>query len=115
MSDLKFLLDENIPWEIKEFLESKLFKTEYATKGIVNSELISHAVDTESALVTRDKDFLNAALFPPREYFGIIVFKVHPPTADKLVKALDIFLEKVENFKGKTFVIEEEGFKEIEL
>lgn len=97
----RFLLDENIPRSVKHLLESKGFSAEYEEKGAKNSELLFMARRTGSVLVSRDKDFLETSLFPPKEYLGIIVFRIHPPTAEKLVK----------EFKGKLFVVEEEGFE----
>jgi hypothetical protein len=39
----KFLLDENIRIEIKEFLESEGFEVKYVPKGIDNSKVASLA------------------------------------------------------------------------
>lgn len=69
---LKFLLDENIPKIIKRFLEDKEYIVEYTPKGIKNTELASLALEKEAVLLSRDKDFINTVLFPPKEFFGII-------------------------------------------
>jgi predicted nuclease of predicted toxin-antitoxin system len=105
---LRFLLDENVREEVKEFLESKGFSAEYAPKGVVNTEIASLARERELVLITRDKDFLNTGLFPPKRFFGIVVFRIHPPTAERLIKGLSKLLEEVKEFKGKTFEVEEE-------
>lgn len=110
----KFLLDENVRMEVKEFLESAGFSAEYAAKGISNGKLASLAKQKKFILLSRDRDFLNSSMFPPKEFSGIIVLAVHPPTAEKLVKALSSLLGGINEFKGKLFVVEEGGFEIVE-
>lgn len=110
----KFLLDENIPRSVKQFLESKGFSAEYTLKGISNSKAIALAKKKKSVFITRDTDFLNTSLFPPKDFPGILVLQIHPPKAEKIVKALASFLAEVKEFKGKLFVIEENWFKIVE-
>ena len=110
----KFLLDENIPRAVKRFLGSEGFSAEYAPRGIANGKLSSLSRETKSVLVSRDSDFLNRSMFPPKEFSGIIVFVIHPPTAEKLVKALSSLLAEVKEFKGKLFIVGEEGFEAVD-
>ena len=105
----KFLLDENIPSEVRLFLEGKGFSAEYASKGIVNGKLASLSKTTGSVLVSRDSDFLNRAMFPPKEFPGIVVFIIHPPRPAKLVAALSWLLDDASEFKGKLFMVWEGG------
>lgn len=111
MSNIKFLLDENIRIEVKEFLESKGFLTEYAPKGISNGKLASLAKEKKYVLVSRDHDFINSVLFPPNQFSGIIVLSVHPPTVEKLIKGSELLLSKVKEFEGKLFVVKEDEFE----
>jgi predicted nuclease of predicted toxin-antitoxin system len=110
----KFLLDENIPRAVKRFLESERFSAEYTSKGITNGKLASLSIETESVLVSRDSDFLNRSMFPPKKFFGIIVFVIHPPRPKKLVEALSSLLTDVSEFKSKLFVVDEEGFEVVD-
>ncbi len=113
MSDSpRFLLDENVPKSVKRLLESRGFQAEYAGKGVKNSQLIAISKERTSVLISRDSDFLNTSLYPPKEYHGIVVFQIHPPKAEKLVRALSLLLEEVKDFRGKLFVLEEDGFEE---
>jgi len=64
-------------------------------------------------LLTRDKDFLDDSLFLPKEFSGIIVFRIHPPTAEKLVAGLSRLLADVKDFKGRRFAVWEDRFEEI--
>lgn len=111
MSDLNFLLDENIPKEVKEFLSSKGFIVKYVPKSVANGKLALLAKEEKSTFVTRDSDFLNNSLYPPKEFFGIIVFRIHPPKAEKLVRALSLLLKEIKDLRGKLFVVEEQGFE----
>src|SRR3989344_6830147 len=111
MSDSKFLLDENIPKSVRKLLRSEGFKAEYTPKGISNGRLASLAIKEESVIVSRDSDFLNTSLFPPKEYPGIIVFVIHPPKAEKLTSSLSSLLSEVSEFRGKLFTVEEDGFE----
>ena len=110
----KLLLDENIRTEIKEFLESKGFSAEYASRGISNGKLASLAKEKKSILLTRDSDFLNTSVFPPKGFSGIIVFVIHPPTVEKLIRGLSLLLSDVKKFEGKLFVVEEESFEVVD-
>ncbi len=114
VSDTKFLLDENIPELFRRFLESRGYPTEYAAKGTKNGKLASLALEKECVLVSRDRDFLNSVSFPPSQFSGIVVFTVHPPKAEKLIKGMEMLLSEVKEFKGKLFVVEEEGFEAVE-
>ena len=115
MSDtLKFLLDENIPKLLKNFLESKGHSAKYESKGIKNSRLASLALDKEGILLSRDRDFLNSVSFPPAQFSRIIVLISHPPKAEKLIKAMDLILSEVKEFTGKLFIADEEGFEVVD-
>ena len=112
MSDSqRFLLDENIPKSVGEFLKSRRFNAEYGPKGITNSELIALARNRETTLITRDEDFLNTSLYPPKEHKGIIVPVAHPPKADKLITLLERAINTINDYKEKTIVISESGIK----
>ncbi|MBI4170471.1 MAG: DUF5615 family PIN-like protein [Candidatus Aenigmarchaeota archaeon] len=100
--------------EVKEFLESEGFSAEYASKGISNGKLAMLAKGKKFTLLSRDKDFLKTSLFPPKEYSGIIVFRIHPPKAEKLVRALSLLLDEVKEFKGRLFVVKQEGFEVVD-
>jgi predicted nuclease of predicted toxin-antitoxin system len=105
----KFLLDENIPKLLKKVLESKGYSPEYASKGINNGRLASLALAKRCVLVSRDRDFINPVLFPPKQFPGIIILVSHPPKSEKLIKGMDLLLSKVKHFKGKLFIVDEKS------
>lgn len=111
MSDLRFLLDENVPKAVKRFLESKGFSAEYGPKGIKNSKFALLSKNKESVLLSRDSDFLNTTMFPPGDFFGIVVFNIHPPRRERLVNATSRLLEEFKEFKGDLFEVDESEIK----
>ena len=108
---LRFQLDENIPKLLKKWMVSRGHSAEYAEKGTKNGKLASLAIDKGFILLSRDRDFLNSVLFPPAQFSGIIVLIPHPPRAERLIKAMDLLLSKVTEFKGKLFIADEEEFE----
>lgn len=95
------MLDENIPKLVKNFLESKGYTVEYSPKGVKNSELASLVLSKGYILLTRDYDFANTILFPPKQFHGIIVLHIHPPKAERLIEEMESLLAKVKDYEGK--------------
>jgi len=83
------------------------YVVEYAPKGLKNRELASLAISRECILVTRDKDFTNTILYPPKRFHGMIILDIHPPRAEKLIKEVNSLLADVKNFKGKLLIVKE--------
>ena len=67
-------------------------------------------------LLTNDSDFAMTLTFPPPEFNGILIFRIHPPSFEKFKTAVHNFLALRTNqeIKGRTFIIEEDSFLEIE-
>jgi predicted nuclease of predicted toxin-antitoxin system len=114
MSGLRFLLDENVPRSVMKFLESGNNCVESVPKGARNSKVIQLARKKKAILITRDSDFTNILLYPPEESYGIVVLQIHPPRSELLVKTLSAFLTEVGEFEGRSFLIENSGYKVIE-
>lgn len=64
------------------------------SKRYQDREVVSLAKEKRAILLTRDSDFASSSV-PPHEFFGIVVFRIHPPKPDKIVKALSLHLEGV--------------------
>lgn len=92
---------------VKNFLESKGHVVEYSPKGLKNSELASLALGKGYILVTRDYDFANTILYPPKQFHGIIILRIHPPKAEKIIKEMESLLTKVKDYEGKLFIIKD--------
>jgi len=110
----RFLLDENIPHSVYKYLVAKGYIVEYVPRGAKNREVASLAKNRKFTLITRDSDFADPLLYPPEEYYGIIVLRIHPPTPRNLIKALDKALTMFSSFKGKTLIIYHDRIETIE-
>ena len=109
-SKLKFLADEDVDARLVKSLSNKGIDIVYSPKGIRNSDLYSLACKEERALLTRDKDFLNTALFPPSMCPAIVVLRMHPPDVSRTEHSLLKLIEQFsDNMKGKTLALKEEG------
>jgi len=111
---LRFLLDENIPRSVYRYLVAKGYIVKYVPRGAKNREVASLAKNKKLTLITRDSDFADPLLYPPGEYYGIIVLRIHPPIPQKLIRALDKTLAMFGSFKGKTLIIYHDRIETIE-
>jgi predicted nuclease of predicted toxin-antitoxin system len=77
---IKFLLDENIPYALMEFLNNKGYSAEHLKKidkvGIKNGEVYKIAEENSYWIVTRDADFGSYKKFADYDVAGIILFKL---------------------------------------
>ena len=79
-----------------------------------NRDLASLAVSKGYILVTRDYDFANTILYPPKQFHGIIILHIHPPKAEKLLKEIESLLAKIKDYKGKLIIIKDGALEIIE-
>jgi predicted nuclease of predicted toxin-antitoxin system len=81
---------------------------------VKNRDLASLAVSKGYILVTRDYDFANTILYPPKQFHGIIILHIHPPKAEKLLKEIESLLAKIKDYKGKLIIIKDGALEIIE-
>ena len=86
---------------VKSFLENKGFPVEYVPKGAEDDLVITLAKCKQAILLTRDSDFANKIMYPPKEYYGIVVFKIHLSKPDKIVNVLSKIARKYQRFQRK--------------
>lgn len=81
--------------------------------GTKNGQVIALAKKESRVLITRDSDFSNQFLYPPSQYKGIVVLKIHPPRLENLLSPLEkLFQELSESaFSGKLVILEEKGLQ----
>lgn len=114
---IKFLIDENIPPAIVEFLGAKGFDVLYAREcelsGKGDSEIIALARAHGRVLVTFDSHFANVLLYPLNSHHGIIRIRIHPPVISDIIKALEDFMRNFDlNTINKTLIVlERDGFR----
>jgi predicted nuclease of predicted toxin-antitoxin system len=104
---LKFLLDENIPKAIKRLLMQEGYNVREIPIGLTDKQLSEIAKSDSRVILTFDKHFLNKRLFPPKEHFGIVVFKISPPLIDTIFSLIFKLLKQIRpsEFKGRLFVV----------
>lgn len=95
---MKFLLDENIPKEIGNFLKNKGFKVESINsnkhKGKSDKEVFEYAEKNEYTIITFDADFCS---FKKECHYGIIKLN------GKLKSPEEILVKVINYYKNKGF------------
>lgn len=110
---MKFLLDENIPKEIGDFLKEKGFKVESINsnkhKGKSDKEVFEYTVKNKYTIITFDADFCS---FKKEYHYGIIKLN------GKLKAPKEILIKVINYYKSKNikdlFVQVESPMKMIE-
>jgi predicted nuclease of predicted toxin-antitoxin system len=110
---IKFLLDENIPYAVIDFLQKKGIDVQHLKKmgkqGIKNGEVYEIAENEQSWIVTRDTDFQNLQRFYHYNVAGIILFKLTGSKTEQLLNAMVRLLDKQKDkFAGKALIIVED-------
>ena len=113
---MRFLSDENFRLDVVKFLENQGHDVKKTPKRYSDKQVAVLAKKEKRILLTNDADFSVSLQFPPTEYLGILVFRIHPPRFEHFKYALENFFAQysVSHIKGKTFVIEQGAFLEIE-
>ena len=113
---MRFLADENFRLDVVKWLKLQGHDVNWAASRLPDKTLANLAKTENRILLTIDSDFAMTLMFPPRRYNGVLIFRIHPPSFEKFKKALmDFFVHRNEiEINGKTFIIEEDSFLEIE-
>ncbi len=78
--NIEFLLDENLPFALIDFLEQTGYSVNHLKKmgksGIKNGEIYKIAQQSKSWIITRDADFENYYRFKNYTVEGIILIKL---------------------------------------
>ena len=113
----KFLLDENIPPAIGDFLRKKGFDVEdvwgLGKSGATDEDLIAIASEKERILVSFDKHFADIISYPPGNHHGIIRIRIHPPLIAHILEAFEKLLIgfDLKAVKGSLVVLEKKGYR----
>lgn len=108
-----FLIDENVRKEIAEFLIENGHDVKLAPKGYKNGQIALIAKEEKRVLLTHDKHFADIFMYQPKEFFGIIRIRIHPPTAENIISSLSKFLKKfsTQDIKGRLIILEKDDFR----
>jgi len=114
---LKFKIDENLPVEFVDVLESSgyvaMTTLEQELNGKVGTVVINKCLEEKFILVTLDLDFADIKLYPPHKYPGIIIIRAKYQDKWHL---LEIFKSVIPNFKhdkikGTLWIVEEKKIR----
>lgn len=108
-----FLLDENLPFALMDFLVKKGFSCEHIKKlgqsGIRNGVVYKLAEENKWWLLSRDADFQNMDKFTRYDVAGIIVIKLlKTRTAYLLEKMEQLFERAGDKFSEKHLILLED-------
>lgn len=107
---MKLLVDQCIYKETIDFLrKEKIEIAEAKDVGLskaLDSEILDYCKKHNYILLTRDKDFGNVIIFPPKLSHGIIVLKIYPENMESIHYKLLELLMKNKVFEGLLFVID---------
>ena len=114
LSELTFLLDENISHKTYKRLRNENFQVK-STKseklaGTKNGDLLQVCFKNNWILITHDQDFLSRKF---EVFHGIIVVKIHPTTDSVAGPILLNFLKTIkdEKIKNQIIILEKDGWK----
>ena len=115
---IKFLLDENMPFALLEFLTDRGYETTHLKKiekvGIKNGEVYKFAEKDNSWIITRDSDFKNFHKFIEHNIRGIVVFTVTDIRTQNILNLMKRFFEvHSEKLTSKHLIIIED--KEVKI
>ena len=79
-----------------------------------NRDLAALALRGGYVLVTRDHDFANTVLYPPKRFHGIVILHIHPPKAEKLIEGMERLLATVESYERKLIIVREDAIEVFE-
>ena len=113
---MRFLADENFRFDVIEFLKSNDHDIKRVSARSSDQAIAAYAKKEKRILLTNDSDFSMTLKFPPHEYPGFLIFRIHPPRFQNFKNAIEHFLalRTSTQIKGKTFILEENSFLEIE-
>jgi len=110
---MRFLIDENVRNEVKDFLKSAGHDILTLAPGSDDETIAQVAKDTKRIILTHDQHFADILTYPPQEYSGIIRIKIHPPSPTIIIEALNDLSQKLspEQIDKKLIILEESGFR----
>jgi predicted nuclease of predicted toxin-antitoxin system len=111
---LTFLLDENLPFALIEWLTQRGFEAKHLKMlgkgGIKNGEVYQLAETEHAWILTRDADFKSYEKFIRRHVPGIIVFQLSDTRTSNIIATMKQFLDKhADQFSARRLIIIEDS------
>ncbi|MBC8233424.1 DUF5615 family PIN-like protein [bacterium] len=112
--NIRFLLDENMPFALGGFLRNKGYEANHLKKlgkvGIKNGEVYKVAEENNAWILTRDSDFKSYHKFITHNIRGIIVFTLSDTRTLNILNVMKRFLEtQYEKLSSKHLIIIEDN------
>ncbi len=110
---MKFKLDENLPVELAELFRTHSHDVKTVLDqnlGGVNDPVLATVCQQEQrAMVTLDTDFSDIRTYPPKEYNGIVVFRLGSQARDHVLEVGMRFLLALgsQEVGGQLWIVEE--------
>jgi predicted nuclease of predicted toxin-antitoxin system len=110
---MAYKLDENIPFEAVSLLSSRGLDVKTVSQqgmnGCSDIELINTCTAETMVLVTLDLDFSDIRIYPPEDYFGIIVLRAKNMSKKRIVDLLMRICPLLDHKElwGRLWIVEE--------
>jgi len=110
---VRFKIDENLPVELASLLTRA---GHHATtvvaqqlQGKADSTIVDVCVREKRVLVTLDLDFADIRAYPPDQYPGLIVLRVHQQDKEHLIRTFEHAIPVLgqERIEGRLWIVEE--------
>jgi len=110
---MKFLIDENVRNEVKDFLKSNGHDILEAVPASKDETIAKTAKEGKRIILTHDRHFADILMYPPEKYPGIIRIKIHPPSVPIIINALSKLFDKLsgERIDKKLIILEKDSFR----
>ena len=110
---MRFKIDENLPIDVADLLRSAghdaLTVFDQRLMGENDSHILSVCQEEERILITLDLDFSDVRSYPPQEYFGLMVLRLHrqdkPYVLETIRRVIPLLGQN--EIKGQLWIIEE--------
>ena len=110
---MRFKLDENLPQDLAELFRQAghdaVTVLDQGIGGASDARLVSICASEHRAVVTLDKDFANIRIYPPRQFAGLVVFRLRTQARDHVLRIGRRFLSVVRgaDIGGQLWIVEE--------
>jgi len=116
-SKIKFLIDENLPQSLTDFLKKSGFVakrvSEVNLKGAKDGAIADYALRNKYTIITLDKDFGYIYHHIHKGKLTIIIIRVKPPTPTKIIYTTNRMLRKIDlnKHKGRLIITTEKRIR----
>jgi predicted nuclease of predicted toxin-antitoxin system len=110
---VRFKIDENLPIDVADSLRlaghDALTVFDQRLIGEADSRILDICQEEERTLITLDLDFSDVRSYPPQEYFGLVVLRLHrqdkPYVLETIRRIISLFEQ--EQIERRLWIVEE--------